>query len=152
MAHLIRQKKMPDDGWSEEDILFILSELSAMDSNQFESNCGVGEREGRIFSRIVGQRHFGFAHGIGRSGDICETQPKAAGSSVVQKLTCSLVKDLIRRLGVRSCAEAFIAPVATGMAVTLTLLALRSVRKEAKYVLWSRIDQKSCFKVVYIAG
>lgn len=35
-------------------------------------------------------------HGIGRSGDLCENQPKAAGSSVVNKVTNAMVLDLIR--------------------------------------------------------
>jgi O-phospho-L-seryl-tRNASec:L-selenocysteinyl-tRNA synthase len=39
-----------------------------MDSNNFNGNCGVGEREGRIYSNLVSNRHYGFAHGIGRSG------------------------------------------------------------------------------------
>lgn len=38
------------------------------------------------------------AHGIGRSGDLCENQPKAAGSSVINKLTNCMVLDLIRYL------------------------------------------------------
>ena len=37
-------------------------------------------------------RHFGLGHGIGRSGDICEVQPKAAGSSIISKLTNRLDK------------------------------------------------------------
>ncbi len=79
-AHLFRHKKLPDDGWSEEEILCLLDELAQMDSNSFDMNCGVGEREGRVWSRIVQRRHFGFSHGIGRSGDLCEPQPKAAGN------------------------------------------------------------------------
>lgn len=31
---------------------------------------GVGEREGRVFSDIVKDRHWGLSHGMGRSGDI----------------------------------------------------------------------------------
>ena len=41
-----------------------------MDSNNFPSNCGVGEREARVFSEAVYRRHFGLCHGIGRSGDL----------------------------------------------------------------------------------
>ena len=92
------------------------------------------------------------AHGIGRSGDLCENQPKAAGSSVINKLTNALVLDLVRQLGVRSCKEAFLCPMATGMSLTLCMLALRKERPKAKYVIWSRIDQKSCFKCISTAG
>ena len=38
-------------------------------------------------------------HGIGRSGDIAAIQPKAAGSSLLMKLTNSLVLDCIKRCG-----------------------------------------------------
>ncbi|GJP29024.1 hypothetical protein CLOM_g29 [Closterium sp. NIES-68] len=43
-------------------------------------------------------------------------------------------------------------PVATGMALTLSLLALKTSRPSAKYVLWSRIDQKTCLKCILTAG
>ena len=52
-----------------------------MDSNNFQSNAGVGEREGRIACPLVRRRHFGFAHGIGRSGDISTEQPKVRACS-----------------------------------------------------------------------
>eukprot|EP00999_Lentomonas_sp_LEN2_P001312 NODE_233_length_1837_cov_101.212281_g208_i0.p1 GENE.NODE_233_length_1837_cov_101.212281_g208_i0~~NODE_233_length_1837_cov_101.212281_g208_i0.p1 ORF type:complete len:344 (+),score=5.61 NODE_233_length_1837_cov_101.212281_g208_i0:736-1767(+) len=42
--------------------------------------------------------------------------------------------------------------MATGMSITLVLLALRHQRPAAKYVLWPRIDQKSCFKAILTAG
>ncbi len=70
-----------------------------MDSNNFNGNCGVGEREGRIYSNIVASRHFGLAHGIGRSGDITEVQPKAVGSSIINKLTNSLALDVLKISG-----------------------------------------------------
>mmetsp|Transcript_16380 Transcript_16380/g.53422 ORF Transcript_16380/g.53422 Transcript_16380/m.53422 type:complete len:398 (+) Transcript_16380:820-2013(+) len=38
------------------------------------------------------------------------------------------------------------------MSVTLTLLALRQLRPNARHVLWPRIDQKSCLKAVSAAG
>ena len=44
------QRKLPLEGWSESDIEALLDDLSKMDSNRFPSNCGVGERESRIFS------------------------------------------------------------------------------------------------------
>lgn len=42
--------------------------------------------------------------------------------------------------------------MATGMSLMLCLLTLKSIRTEAKYVLWSRIDQKSCFKCMVTAN
>lgn len=40
-----------------------------------------------------------FIHGIGRSGDITEVQPKAAGSSIIAKLTTKMVLSLIQSTG-----------------------------------------------------
>ena len=44
------QRKLPSEGWSDDDISSLLSDLSRMDSNNFPANCGVGEREARIHS------------------------------------------------------------------------------------------------------
>ena len=43
-------------------------------------------------------------------------------------------------------------PMATGMSLVLCMLALKQEREQAKYVLWSRIDQKACFKCIITAG
>ncbi|XP_040822384.1 O-phosphoseryl-tRNA(Sec) selenium transferase isoform X2 [Ochotona curzoniae] len=42
--------------------------------------------------------------------------------------------------------------MATGMSLTLCFLTLRHKRPKAKYILWPRIDQKSCFKSMITAG
>ncbi|XP_069195143.1 O-phosphoseryl-tRNA(Sec) selenium transferase isoform X2 [Procambarus clarkii] len=123
-----------------------------MDSNNFHHNCGVGEREARIFSGLVARRHYGLGHGVGRSGDIAEVQPKAAGSSLLNKLTNALVLDVIRTIGVKKTAGCLVVPLATGMSMVLCLLTLRQERPGAKYVIWPRIDQKSCFKSIITAG
>eukprot|EP00605_Chrysophyceae_sp_TOSAG23-4_P001415 GSChrysophyteH1.ASY1.ANO1.1541.1 assembled CDS len=96
---LMTHRKLPKHGWNDETIEFLLHELAAMDSNNFLHNVGVGEREGRVFSRLVAERHFGMSHGIGRSGDIAEVQPKAAGSSIMSKLTVSLVQHALQFAG-----------------------------------------------------
>ena len=44
---LLEQKKIPKQGYDDNLIEFIVHEFSSMDSNNFLSNCGVGEREGR---------------------------------------------------------------------------------------------------------
>ena len=143
---------MPIDGWSEIEIERLLQKFSDMDSNNFPNNCGVGEREGRVYSNLVCRKTWNLAHGVGRSGDLREPQPKAAGSSMIVSLTNSLVVDWLRFSGARSIKEAFVAPVSTGMAMVLCLLTLRLKRPHAKYVVWSRIDQKSCFKAIITAG
>jgi O-phospho-L-seryl-tRNASec:L-selenocysteinyl-tRNA synthase len=48
--NLMTQRTMPDQGWSDLEIRCLLNRIALMDSNNFEGNCGVGEREGRIFS------------------------------------------------------------------------------------------------------
>ena len=118
-------------------------------------------------------------HGVGRSGDVAAIQPKAAGSSLLVQLTNSMLLDLIRRsgappltpshshtltpsnpltqpllvhTGVQRTQRCILIPVATGMALLLVLLTLKQQRPRAKYVLWPRIDQKSCFKCMLSAG
>lgn len=149
---LIEHRKWPEEGWDEETIRCFLHDLSQMDSNNYPGVCRVGERGARFASSIVERRHFGFGHGIGRSGDIGEVQPSAAGSSLLTKLTNALLLDVIRFMGVKSCAGCFLVPVATGMGLVLCMLTIRQDRPGAKFVLWSRIDQKSCFKSIITAG
>lgn len=93
---LLTRRQWPEERWTDEEIELLLNQLSRMDSNNFPSNCGAGEREGRVYSNLVKQRYYGMSHGIGRSGDITATQPKAAGSSIISKITNSLVLDMIR--------------------------------------------------------
>ncbi|KAG1928040.1 O-phosphoseryl-tRNA(Sec) selenium transferase [Pimephales promelas] len=149
---LIQQGKCPEEGWSESTIELFLNELAVMDSNNFLGNCGVGEREGRVASSLVARRHYRLIHGIGRSGDIAAVQPKAAGSSLLNKITNSVVLDVLKFTGVRSVSSCFVVPMATGMSLTLCFLTLRHRRPGARYILWPRIDQKSCFKSMVTAG
>lgn len=68
------------------------------------------------------------SHGVGRSGDIQAEQPKAAGSSLMAKLASLLTRDALEIAGLRDLAPVTIVPLATGMAITMTLLALKSIR------------------------
>ncbi|XP_066537767.1 O-phosphoseryl-tRNA(Sec) selenium transferase [Hoplias malabaricus] len=149
---LLEQGKCPEEGWTESTIELFLNELAIMDSNNFLGNCGVGEREGRVASSLVARRHYKLIHGIGRSGDIAAVQPKAAGSSLLNKITNSVVLDVLKFAGVRSASACFVVPMATGMSLTLCFLTLRHRRPTARYILWPRIDQKSCFKSMVTAG
>ncbi|KAM7366182.1 hypothetical protein PAMP_015647 [Pampus punctatissimus] len=152
IRHLLEQGKCPEEGWSESTIELFLNELALMDSNNFLGNCGVGEREGRVASSLVARRHYRLIHGIGRSGDIAAIQPKAAGSSLLNKLTNSVMLDILKLSGVRSVECCFVVPMATGMSLTLCFLTLRHRRPKARYIIWPRIDQKSCFKAMITAG
>lgn len=55
-------------------------------------------------------------------------------------------------LGVKNSAGCFLVPMATGMSLVLCMLTIKQDRPGAKFVLWSRIDQKSCFKSILTAG
>jgi O-phospho-L-seryl-tRNASec:L-selenocysteinyl-tRNA synthase len=169
---LFVNRRMPDEGWSDVTIQHLLYTLSTLDTNhktpaqqQHSSRrrtnprwCGVGEREGRVFSGLVASRHFGLSHGIGRSGDITEAQPKAVGSSVLAKLTLLMVLDLVRRgSGLdrkTAAAHGVLVPMCTGMTAALVLSSFRQAKgyEGRDVVLWSRIDQKSCLKAVQSAG
>lgn len=75
-------------------------------------------------------------------------QPKAAGSSTVLVLAQFLAQHALRISGLHFFyRHLLILPTATGMAIALTLLSLKASRPKAKYVIWPRIDQKSCLKV-----
>ncbi|KAG8240045.1 hypothetical protein J437_LFUL019613, partial [Ladona fulva] len=54
--------------------------------------------------------------------------------------------------GVKTSAGCFVVPMATGMSLVLCMLTIRQERPQAKYVIWSRIDQKACFKCIVTAG
>lgn len=110
--------KIPEIGWSDERIELFLKHLSIMDSNNYSKTCGLGEREGRIFSSLVSRRNYGFSHGIGRSGDVTELQPKAIGSSVINKLTNELLLDFLKISGLTFIKSCFLVPIATGMSLT----------------------------------
>ncbi len=157
---LFVNRRLPEDGWSDIQIqhfLFLLSTLDTNNKNIIASRwCGVGEREGRIYSSLVANRHFGFAHGMGRSGDITEPQPKAVGSTVLVQLTLFLVLDAIRRgsglNGQTAAKYGILLPLCTGMSMSLVLSSLRETNPDRSIVLWCRIDQKSCFKAISSAG
>ena len=151
---LIKKGNVPEKGWDEASIEWFIQELALMDSNNFLNNVGGGEREGRVYSNLVKRRNLLLSHGIGRSGDVSAPQPKAAGSSVIVKLTQSMVLDIMRRLlHMRSLKGVLVLPIATGMALTLVFLALRrQLPEQAKYVIWPRMDQKTCLKSILSAG
>ncbi|KAK8813173.1 hypothetical protein WA158_002765 [Blastocystis sp. Blastoise] len=152
MNDLLSHRKIPEVGWDDQTIEYILSQLSLMDSNNFYGNTGVGEREGRILSGMVARRHFYLAHGIGRAGDVQAYQPKAAGSSLIVQLTRTLAIDYLHFYGLTEIKDCLVLPLATGMSITLVLLTLKKCRPQAKYVIWPRVDQKTCLKAIITAG
>ncbi|GAQ82108.1 O-phospho-L-seryl-tRNASec:L-selenocysteinyl-tRNA synthase [Klebsormidium nitens] len=150
---LLSNKRLPDTGWDDASIEWFLQDLSMMDSNNFLDNVGMGEREAKCASPLVWKRHYGMAHGIGRSGSITDEQPKAAGSTLLAKLSNALVKDSLEIAGLKDIGAVSVLPLATGMTLMLSLMALKKRRPPAaRYVLWPRMDQKSCLKCILAAG
>ena len=149
---LITQRRIPDEGWDPNYIEMFIREVSIWDSNNFNSRCAVGEREGRCLSDIVSRRHWGLIHGIGRSGDVNAEQPKAAGSSFLLSLTRALVYDAIKTIfGIPNVPrDVVVLPIATGMSIMMGMIAVSQMHSDPnrKNVIWSRIDQKSCIKAM----
>jgi O-phospho-L-seryl-tRNASec:L-selenocysteinyl-tRNA synthase len=146
---LLEHARIPDVGWSEHKIHCFLLTIAKADTC-YHRKCGLGEREGRIACNLIKDRHYYMVHGIGRSGDLLEWQPKATGSSLLYQLTTRIVIDLAKRILRWSIADAIILPVATGMALFFALKAVAIPQK--KKVIWFRADQKSAIKAVFLAG
>ena len=151
---LLSHRRLPEKGWPDACVESFLADLAAMDSNNFPPpTAAVGEREGRVASALVRRRHFGLAHGVGRSGDLSAEQPKAAGSSLLGRLADLLAADALRLAGLPDASGCRVVPAATGVALVFCLLALRRSRgDEATRVVWSRVDQRSGPKAVAAAG
>ena len=88
-----------------------------------------------MINQIVAESSFGFAHGIGRSGNLLDEQPKAPGSNQLHKVTLNLLKDALVKSGFKSVKSVLVVPSATGMTLSFVLRALR-----LKRVLWLRCD------------
>lgn len=150
---LLEHRKWPVNGWDPELIELFLFHVSRMDSNNFAGNAGLGEREGRVLSTLVRRRHFGLAHGIGRSGDLLEIQPKAAGSSLLSRLSSQFALQFVRFCGVGATQAACIAPLATGKLLVYysnVVNKLITIKNGLIQILDFRID--SCFRHVAHTG
>lgn len=162
-SQLVSNRKLPTDGWNEQVIESFLLELSQLDSNNFLDNCGVGEREGRVYSKLVQRRNFSLHHGIGRSGDVSADQPKAIGSSIIAKLANILVADAMKISGLQSIdsTTTLLLPLCTGMSLCSVFNALRAHQREEQNakederqntIVWTRLDQKTCIKSILASG
>ena len=125
---LLSQRRMPKRGWDEQTIEVLVQELAMLDSNNFVDQAGVGEREARIFSGLVARRHARLGHGIGRAGDLTAEQPKAAGSSILFKLTNYMALDALKIAGFSTASKCVVVPMATGLSVAVSLLSLKKLR------------------------
>ncbi|SPJ11263.1 O-phosphoseryl-tRNA(Sec) selenium transferase, putative [Plasmodium sp. DRC-Itaito] len=146
--NIVNNGRLPNYGLNEISVMNILHQISSQNLCNSEKNVKIGERENRIYSSIVRSKYIGFGHGIGRSGNLEDVQPKSAGNSILAKLTTSFVKDLIRNFGIKSCEDVYILPYATGMCLSTCLLYLKQIREHSQYVIISRIDHKTCYKCI----
>ncbi|VDO92073.1 unnamed protein product [Heligmosomoides polygyrus] len=151
---LWEKKRIPEEGWPDHALELLLSWLACHDSNNRVdvTTVGAGEREGRVACPFVRKLHCNLSHGIGRSGNITDIQPKALGSSMLACLANEFALHAIQEIGVTACKAAVVVPICTGMALSLCMGSWRRLRPDAKYVVWLRVDQKSCFKSIFHAG
>ncbi|VDL62049.1 unnamed protein product [Nippostrongylus brasiliensis] len=151
---LWEKKRIPEEGWPDHALELFLSWLACHDSNNRVDliTVGAGEREGRVVCPFVKKLHCNLSHGIGRSGNIADIQPKALGSSMLACLANEFALHALQEIGITSCKAVVVVPLCTGMALSLCMGSWRRQRPSAKYVVWLRVDQKSCFKSIFHAG
>lgn len=70
----------------------------------------------------------------------------------MSKLTAVLLSSALRVCGLAMVKQLVVLPLATGMSLMMCMSALRTTRLTAKYVIFPRIDQKSCFKSMLSAN
>jgi O-phospho-L-seryl-tRNASec:L-selenocysteinyl-tRNA synthase len=148
---LFEQRRIPEKGWKDSQIERLLNLLSTMDSDKDSKAAFVGEREGRVASPAVAKLSYGFNHGVGRSGDLAETQPKAAGGSLMYFFANKLSTDAMKRLGASNIKKAMVFPIATGMTLALALCAARNLTN-GKEVVYPQIDHKTPLKAIHLSG
>jgi len=151
LKDLMNRRRFPDTSFTDFQIELLLNLLSAMDTDKDLAAARVGEREGRVASPLVARLAGNFVHGIGRSGHITAPQPKAAGASLMQKLTNQIATDAIQRLGLPNIQCGAVLPLSTGMSIGLVVSALRR-EHGVKQVLHPRIDHKSPTRGISLAG
>jgi O-phospho-L-seryl-tRNASec:L-selenocysteinyl-tRNA synthase len=148
---LFEQRRVPEQGWKDSQIELLLNLLSTMDTDKDSKAACLGEREGRVASPAVSRLASGFHHGVGRSGDLDEAQPKAAGGSLMYFFANKLSTDAIKRSGVPKIKKAMVFPLATGMTLALALCAARNLTK-GREVVYPQIDHKTPLKAIHLAG
>jgi O-phospho-L-seryl-tRNASec:L-selenocysteinyl-tRNA synthase len=122
-----------------------------MDSDKDSKAACLGEREGRVASPAVSRLASGFHHGVGRSGDLTEAQPKAAGGSLMYFFANKLANDAMKRLGAPNVEKSMVFPLATGMTLALALCAARDLT-DGREVVYPQVDHRTPLKAIQLAG
>jgi|WetSurMetagenome_2_1015567.scaffolds.fasta_scaffold43125_3 O-phospho-L-seryl-tRNASec:L-selenocysteinyl-tRNA synthase len=148
---LFEQRRIPEERWKDSQIELFLNLLSTMDTDKDSKAACLGEREGRVASPAVSKLASGFHHGVGRSGDLAEAQPKAAGGSLLYYFANKLANDAMKRFGAPNIKKAMVFPLATGMSLALALCAARNLTKGTE-VVYPQVDHKTPLKAIRLAG
>ncbi|MCQ6254678.1 O-phosphoseryl-tRNA(Sec) selenium transferase [Methanocaldococcus sp.] len=149
IENILEQRKVPERGISEEHIKFLLRILSFMDTDKDPNVIQIGEREARVYTKLQRESVFDFCHGVGRSGNLIDPQPKAPGASVMYKLTNKLLESFLKSLGLN--VKAIATPVATGMSISLSLSASRK-KYNSNVVIYPYAAHKSPIKATSFIG
>ncbi len=148
---LLAQRKIPEEGWSDETIELCLKLFTLMDTDKDIKGAKIGEREARVASPLVSKLASGFNHGIGRSGEITAAQPKAPGTSILYQIANRLAAYALKKFGAPNIKKAIVLPLSTGMSLGLTFSSIRKGSDKRK-VLCTRIDHTSPIKGIELAG
>ncbi|UXM85251.1 O-phosphoseryl-tRNA(Sec) selenium transferase [Methanococcus aeolicus] len=146
---IFNHRVIPKQAMSDEEIELFLKLLSLMDTDKDPKSIRIGEREARTSSNIHNRLVSGFCHGVGRSGNLIDPQPKAPGASVMYSLTNSILTSFLKKLGLNVSAIA--TPIATGMSISLCLSALRK-KYGCNTVIYPYAAHKSPIKAVSFSG
>lgn len=148
---LFDQRRVPEHGWDDEVIDFLLTILSMMDTDKDPESARIGEREARVASPLVSKLAHEFCHGVGRSGNVVAPQPKAAGGSLMYFFANKLSLDMLQRMGAPNLKSASVLPVATGMALGLATSVARDMTGKRE-VVYPRVDHVSPMKGMQLVG
>jgi len=151
LKELLDQRTIPQKGWTETQVAALLELLAHMDTDKDPLACRVGEREGRVANALVEKLCAGFCHGIGRSGEIAASQPKAPGGSILNMLTNRFATTILRKNGLPNVKKAILLPLSTGMSLFLSLAACRYLRGGSE-VVYPRVDHHSPLRGIAAAG
>ncbi len=149
IENILKQRKVPENSIDEEHIKLLLRLLSFMDTDKDPNVVQIGEREARVYTKLQREGVFDFCHGVGRSGNLIDPQPKAPGASVMYKLTNKLLESFLKVLGLK--VRAIATPVATGMSLALCLSASRK-KYNSNVVIYPYAAHKSPIKATSFIG
>ncbi|MFX1340781.1 MAG: O-phosphoseryl-tRNA(Sec) selenium transferase [Promethearchaeota archaeon] len=150
---LFEQKNVPKEAWSDNQIEFLLTTLSNMDTDKDSQASRVGEREARIASKLQLKMSAGFCHGVGRSGFLTAPQPKAPGGSIMYEITNYLARNFLKNFGLPNIKKAIVVPLCTGMSLALSLGALKpELYFEKPKIIVPQIDHRSILKAIGLMG